>query len=376
MLLRALSWPRVVAAIAPAMAVFAAAGNAGIVNPDISVIGQPFASLTSDRLVAGRNRLRLDVGETEFVFDAALNPYARGKFILALSSEGFELEEGFFSLVRGLPLDFALVGGRYRVGFGRLNLVHPHALAFAERFDVLAAYLPGEESLAETGVSLSRLVPLPGEFSLQISADWLQGDSFRIAREPSSHPDDPITRGGDDAAGEARPAFATRISGFGMVGERSGIEVGVSALGGTNNVSAGTRTRVYGADAKAKLWTSSRAHLVVQAEALFLDREDAAWDPVSGFRSTRITPAGGYAFADYNWAARYNIGAAYEGFQRPSAGEEWDQSIGAFAGYSLLEETTAVRLDWRRILPDAGDDFDRFTLRVIYSMGPHKVHVF
>jgi len=373
---RAPSSTRVIAVIALAVAVFAAPGLAGVINPDISVIGQPFMSLTNDRFVAERNRPRLDVGETEFVFDAALNPYARGLFILALSSEGFELEEGFFSLVRGLPLDLALKGGQYRVGFGRLNLVHPHALPFAERFDVLTAYLPGEETLNETGVSLSRLVPVHGDFSLQVAADWLQGDSFRLERQPSIEPNDPITLGGDDAAGETRPAFAARLSGFGMLGEQSGIEFGVSALSGTNNVAAATRSRVYGADAKAKLWTSSNAYVVLQSEALFLDREEAGWDPVLGYTNTTVTPAGGYAFADYNWAKRYNVGASYESFQRPTAGEEWDQSIGAFAGYSLLEETTAFRFDWRRILPDAGDDFDQFTLRVIYSMGPHKAHQF
>jgi len=50
--------------------------------------------------------------------------------------------------------------------------------------------------------------------------------------------------------------------------------------------------------------------------------------------------------------------------------------VGAFAGFSLLEETTAFRADWRRILPDGGPDFDEFRLRAIFSMGPHKAHQF
>ena len=66
------------AAAAVAVLAWAGASLAGVVNPDISVIGQPFLFLTNAPDDANRNRLQLDVGETEFVFDAYLNPYARG----------------------------------------------------------------------------------------------------------------------------------------------------------------------------------------------------------------------------------------------------------------------------------------------------------
>lgn len=215
-----------------------------------------------------------------------------------------------------------------------------------------------------------------GDFSLNLAADWLQGDTFRIARDPSGDPSDPLASGGDDRAGETRPAFNGRLSGFAMLGEQSALEFGVSAVGGTNNVAAGTRTYDYGADVKAKLWTGPRSYLVLQAEGLQLVRDDAGWDPALGYTKTQVTPMGGYIYADYNWATRYNVGASYEGFQRTTANQEWDQSVGAFAGFSLLEETTAFRGDYRRILPDGGDAYNEFRMRVIFSMGPHKAHQF
>ena len=92
-----------------------------------------------------------------------------GNFTMSLGTGGLELDEGFFTLVRGLPAGFALKGGQYRTAFGRINPTHPHALPFAERFGVLAAYLPGEEALIERGVSLSRRVPVAGDFSLDVS---------------------------------------------------------------------------------------------------------------------------------------------------------------------------------------------------------------
>jgi hypothetical protein len=60
------------------LAIAAGASRAGVVNPDISVIGQPVFSVTDNPSSPDRNRPRLEIGETEFVFDSYLNPYAKG----------------------------------------------------------------------------------------------------------------------------------------------------------------------------------------------------------------------------------------------------------------------------------------------------------
>ncbi len=363
-------------AVALLVILTAGAARAGVVNPQISIIGQPYSAWTDDPGNPDRGRVSLHPGETELVYDDYLNPYARGWFTLSLGEEGLALEEGFFSLFRGLPLDLALRGGQYRVPFGRLNQAHPHTYPFAEPFEVLGAYLPGDEAFIEPGIDLSRRVPVVGDLSLNLQADWLQGSSFRIDREPSAAANDPLNRGGDDGSELTRPAFLGRVSGFAMVGERSALEFGLSAAGGTNNVAAGTRTRLYGADAKAKLWRSPQAYLVIQGEALAMDREEAGWDSATGYTSTTVKPAGGYVFADYNFGVRYNAGASYEIFQRPEPGKPVTRAYGLFAGYALMEETTVFRIDWKRTVPDGADAFNAVTLRVIYSMGPHKAHQF
>lgn len=354
----------------------AGAARAGAVNPNISILGQPFATYTDDPSDPNRGRGRLDAGETEIVFDDYLNPYARGYFVMSLGEEGLVLEEGFFTLFRGLPYGIALRGGKYRVPFGALNPTHRHTYPFAEPFAVLSAYLPGDEAFNETGMDISRRFPIAGDFSVNAQIEYLQGDTFRLEREPSGDAGDPLALGGDDRTGETRPAFLGRLSGFTMLGERSAIEFGASATGGTNNAAAGTRTFVYGVDAKAKLWTSPQAYVVLQAEALTLDREDASWDPSSGYIHTTVKPAGGYLFADYNFGVRYNVGGGYERFQEPVPEKPITQTFGLWAGYSLMEETTALRLDWRHIVPEGETAFNRVTFRVIYSMGPHKAHQF
>ncbi len=363
--------------------------HAGVVNPDISVVGQPSLGLTDDSQVPDAKRVRLDVGETELVFDSYLNPYARGIFILSLAQGGLDLEEGYFTIFRGLPGGLNLKGGKYRVGFGKLNPAHPHANPFAESFRVLRTYLPGDESFSETGISLSERLPAPGDMSLTATIDWLQGDTFRRERvvdEAGIAAGDPrdTYASGPDRSGETRPAFVGRISGFTMVGERSGLEFGLSATQGTNNVAASARTRVYGADLKAKLWNSSQSYLVLQGELLKLDREDASWDSeMKTYVKDKVSPMGGYIFADYNFAIRYNAGASFESYQSDIADKVWNKAVGLFAGFALMEETTAIRLDWNHFMPGTPEGADQsrdaintVTLRVIYSMGPHKAHQF
>jgi hypothetical protein len=371
------------AAVLAAVLLSAPPSRAGVSNPDISVIGRPFMRWTDDAADPGRKRWRLDPGEVEFMFDAALNPYARGTFIASMAEGQAGIEEAYFSMTRGLPLGLALKGGKYRAGFGKLNPQHPHAYPFADRFRVLAEYLPGEESFNETGVQLSEQLALPHDIALTVSGDWLQGDSFRRARVPSGAANDPLASGGDDGLAEPRAAGLGRVAAFVPAGERSGVELGVSATQGTNNAAAGTRTSVLGADAKAKLWRSASSYLLLQGEYLALDREDAAWDSTSAaYTSTRTRPSGGYLYADWNFSPRTNAGVGYERWQGAGPGGLWNTGLRAFAGLSLMEETTSFRIDVERVLPGTPggaptpDPIHTVTIRVVYSMGPHKAHQF
>lgn len=361
--------------------------HAGVVNPDISVIGQPTLTWHDVPGDPTRERPVFDVGETEFVFDSALNPYARGFFTASLADGQFDLEEGYFTILRGLPGGLALKGGKYRVGFGKLNPAHAHTYPFAERFGVLAAYLPGSESLNETGLDVSWRVPLPGTWSVTLNGDVLQGDSFRIQRPPTAFANDPglLLLPTYDRADEPRTAWLGRLAAFAPVGDRSGVEVGFSATQGTSNVAAQARTLVSGADLKVKLWTGANAYVLAQGEYLLLHRDDAGWDgPVAAYTRSKTHVGGGYLFVDYNWARRYNLGGSIESFRRSEASRDEQSSFGLFGGLALMEESTAFRLDWRRVVPPTDSTpfavsppaENHLTLRVIYSMGPHKAHQF
>jgi hypothetical protein len=154
------------------------------------------------------------------------------------------------------------------------------------------------------------------------------------------------------------------------------MEVGATIAHGTTNVAAEARATVVGLDAKAKLWTAPEAYLLLQAESLWLDRPEVAWESGVGYSQSAIDGLGGYVYGDYNWARRYNAGLGWERFEEPTVegGASW--AVRAFTGLALLEESTAFRLDWERFYPAEGDAFNTTTLRAIFSLGPHKAHPF
>jgi len=347
---------------------------ASTTTPEISVIGQPRALWTNDPADPDRRHLRLEAGETEFVCEARLNPDARGCVIASLSEEGIELDEGFFAIFRGLPLDLGLKGGKYRVGFGRMNPAHAHTYPIAERFRILDEYLPGEDSFNEIGFSLSRRLAIGKRGYVELTADGLQGESFRITRASTGDGHDPLEDGSGDGEELTRPAFNARLSLFEPLGERSGLELGGSATHGTNNVAARARTTVLGLDARAKVWRSPRACLLLQGEMLVRLHDEAGWSRERGYTLTERSGAGFYLLADCAFGGRYNVGASCEDFQSPVRGRPWNSALGIHAGYAIIEESLVARAGWYRFIPERGDEADTITLWVVYAMGPHPAH--
>ena len=298
------------------------------------------------------------------------------------------LEEGYFTLLRGLPAGLALKGGKYRVGFGRLNPMHPARAAVRRPPAGAGGYLPGEESFNEIGVSLSRPHPAARRRSRSPpTGDWLQGDTFRIPRVASGDAD-PLAL--DPESGDHRPRRAgvrRQPGGFGMLGERSGVRAVGSRPPAARTTSRPARDeRVMDAAAKAKLWTAANSYLLLQGEFLQLDREDAAWDSTAAalHREPACAPIGRLPVRRLQLQPALSTPArctsATSG--RPAT-DDRRPGLRGVRGLALMEETTAFRIDWNHFMPGtpAGGPrrpmpSTRVTLRVIFSMGPHKAHQF
>jgi hypothetical protein len=143
-------------------------------NPEISVTGDIFAHVNQDDVQQDNFFAR----EFEISLVSNLDPYSRAKVFVSRHSpggefspfagpeeehadEGFAVEEGYVEWV-GLLGGVSLKLGKFQQQFGQMNRLHSHALPFQTRSLPHLAYV-GEESLAQTGVSMHWLLPIGGD---------------------------------------------------------------------------------------------------------------------------------------------------------------------------------------------------------------------
>lgn len=332
--------------------------NAGVINPDISAIGQVYGTYTNDSLVESHDKFGLSLGETEINLDAALNPYFKGHFTFAIDGEGgIEVEEGYATMIKGLPLNLALKAGKYRLNFGKLNQVHPHAYPFLRPPRVLAPdaakLLPGEEGFNDLAVQVSSLIPVFGSWAITPSVDFLEGGSF--------HPE-------ETAIAQAWLAHVSNTFSI----DPAAFDIGGSITQGINNVAENTKTTVVGLDVKAKVIGSPVYSLTFGSEYLYKFSENA---DTAGVKS-RDDRYGFYAYVNNQIFTRYNVGFLYEQYQNPDVLSVVDRSVKPFVGFAVLEESTLLRVSYEYFLAGNAQKTSGIEVQFLFSMGPHKAHQF
>lgn len=114
-----------------------------------------------------------NIGESELVMSAIVDPYFDGKLTLAIDGEGgVELEEAWLQ-TRMLPAGLKVKMGKFLSDIGYLNNQHPHTWDFADQNLAYTALL-GEHGLMDAGLQLTWLAPTP--FYALFGIEALQGN--------------------------------------------------------------------------------------------------------------------------------------------------------------------------------------------------------
>ena len=351
-------------------------------NPDISVLPRFLLhSNDGEKLADGiREFSRPDFAfeELEVAFQAYLNPFAKGDIVFTLPGPDLEasklgIEEVYATVLRGLPLDLNVRFGKYRVDFGKLNMMHPHAWPFItqplsqERFF-------GEEGLNDLGISASILLPT-GDVFTKLTVDLLRGSGIGEAAGIA-----------DTTGGSPFYATSARLTGFFPLGEFSDLEVGLSGYTGIHDPYHRDRFWYANLDAKYKYRPDAYTALVIQGEVLQNFRtaqQDREFEPMldaHGSPETRsIRTTGVYVFTDVQFLKLYSIGMRYDWTQSPYSTSDRAQAFAVFLGYYPVEETLGLRLQYQhtRTASDAGTQgVNMIALQALFSLGPHKAHPF
>lgn len=336
-------------------------------NPDISLIGDIRAFSHNDATrPTEKNELNLNMPEMEIVVAGYLNPYARADAVLAWEDgSNAEVEELYATILRGLPLNLNLRAGKYRLEFGRLNSVHPHAYSFVNQPLPHTEFF-GEEGLNDMAIRASFVIPT-GKLYTELMGAILKGDVLGAEEESGEEALAKVARTAEEET-RIKPGYLARLATSAAVSENAELAGGISVVTAEFNDFAQLRATIAGFDLKYKWRPNRNTSLTIEGEGLSNHRELGEGETVTSY--------GGYGYLDYRCHQKYNVGSIFEYTQGAYDNNVHTTRIGGFFGFAPIEETSLLRLVGNWTTPSEGDGFWTATLQFVFSLGPHQPHNF
>jgi hypothetical protein len=363
------------------------------INPDISLIGtfDTYTNFIKDSPDYGK--LIFDVPSFELFIDGYLNPYARAAANISFEDGAFGVEELYAQILRGLPLDMQIKAGKYLLGFGKLNTVHPHAWPFIDRPLWQQIYF-SDEGFNDIGLDVNFILPTENFYS-SLDLGVYTGNSMAI--NTAGEDADPYEVRGNNLI------FVGRLGSFFSLNDFNFLDVGLSGSFGNyakssfyvpDSIGYPQQMLKYfygGIDFKYKYKPDGYTSLVIQGEGILNNR-----DVIRGTESKpvveTITTYGAFIYLDYQFIKQFSIGAKYD-FTFGVIGDDYSAStlsndgsnktsgIEGWLGYYPVEETLAFRLSTQYLFFNLADNMTKdgettITLQMIFSLGPHKAHQF
>ena len=318
-------------------------------NPDIGVIGNFIGA-------AGRNSVApvpsLSLRESEFGFQAIVDPYARADFFVAIGSEGAEVEEGFLTFP-ALPGGFLAKVGRLRSNFGKINPLHNHVLPWVDRPLIAANLMGGEEGIVDDGLFVSRILPAPAGLFLEGTAELDSGNS------------------GDLFLSQRRSDVSSlyHLRGYKDLNESTNLEVAGSYARGHNDLGSDFLTQLAGVDSTLR-WKPLRRAIYRSFSA----RSEFVWSRREEQAGTQRA-FGYYTSANYQFARRWFTGARFDWAERARDAALHDSAQSVILTY-WPSEFSQIRGQLRRTRYSEGSTANEFLFQFQYNIGAHGAHPF
>lgn len=327
----------------------AASANPTYFNPAIAVIGN-FVG------VAGRNEVEdepsLAVRESEISFQAVVDPYARADFFVAISNEGAELEEGFITFTH-LPANLLAKVGKFKAQIGKVNLMHFHTLPWVDQTLPVVNLLGGEEGWNDSGVSVARIFPLPGDTFSELVLQLFRGESEGLFEAPS----------------RSDVAYLGQYRVYRDLGDDHNLELGATWGRGHNGVTEASETTLENIHLVYR-WrplSSSRSRGFILRSELFRSRREQ--------ENGRQNARGFFVGGDYRFAQRWWAGARYEFSDH--ADDETARDRGEAVTLTFWpSEFSQLRGELRRRRYAGGITANEAMLQLQFSIGAHGAHPF
>lgn len=334
-----------------------------------------------------------NLGESELVLSASVDPYFRASLTAALTPEDeIEIEEAFFQTL-ALPAGLTVKGGRFFSGAGYLNEVHAHAWDFVDQPLVYQAMFGNQ--IGQDGVQIKWIAPT--DLLIEVGAEAGNGGGFPGTRR---------NRNGANGAtvfahvgGDIGVSTSWRVGASWLDRRADGRAYEDEDDSGTPVVNAFTgKSRTWGVDGVLK-WSpygdTARRQLKLQGE-YFRRKEtgELAYDLEGvGLADTfRSEQSGWYVQGVYQFRPRWRAGLRYDSLDSgtPDIGLVDSDLLPPEAFPALLPATPdrlSAMLDWNpsefsrlRVqyswddARDSGDRDRQLFLQYLYGIGAHGAH--
>jgi hypothetical protein len=337
-----------------------ASGNAKLLNPDISLIGDFIGTAGHNNIAPGRS---LEMHESEVGLQAIIDPYARADAFISFGETGVNVEEAYVTFT-SLPAGLLLKVGKKRADFGKVNTIHNHALPFIDRPLVTNNLVGGEDGIDDAGFFLSRFLPAPKNWFLEGSAEVLRGDSADVFQ----------------ASRREDVSVVGHVRAYRDLTESTNLDLGVSYARGHNNLGSNFLTNLYGGDATIR-WKPLRRAIYNS----FLFRTELFWSARNQFSPSVPTlfqtqhAFGMYSSAEYRVNRRWTVGGRFDRSGHASDARLTDSGFSGILTY-WPSEFSQIRGQYRfGHLATSPSDFsnaNEFLFQFLFVMGAHGAHPF
>jgi hypothetical protein len=335
-----------------------ASGNARLLNPDISLIGDFIGAVGHNDVVQTPS---LQLHESELGVQAIIDPYARADVFISFGETGVNVEEGYVTFT-SLPAGLLLKVGKMRADFGKINTIHNHALPYIDRPLATNNLVGGEDGIDDAGFSLSRILPAPKGWFVEATAQVFRGDSSDVF-----------------TASERQDASVVgHLRGYKDLTESTNVDLGVSYARGHNDVGSAFITSLYGADATLRWKPLRRAiykSFIFRTELFYSLRDQIS--PLD--LSQSVHAFGTYSSAEYRLNRRWTVGGRFDRSAHARNANLIDTGLSAIVTY-WPSEFSQIRGQYRyghlATAPASFDNANELLFQFLFVMGAHGAHPF
>ncbi len=332
------------------------------IRPNISVTGDFVANLSDDHHIRTEED-RFDLRGVDIDFIGEIDGIGMAYANIAYHDDDVDLEEAYLIARDFLPLKTDLKLGKFRVDFGLLNTIHPHALPQVDYPAIYREYL-GHEGYADEGLGIAGQASSPWGSPFKYSLQAVNGNRH-------DHDADHEDSGHDDESEYKRLkdfddiVYVARLRNGVDLAETAKMQWGLSGLTGKfEDDDASPRFYYEGADLTLTWRPFKEPHRYIRLQSEVLSaqiEEGSSWERSYGL----------YSFLEYRFAERWLAGLRYDYAELPLRSGDHLREYSAYLTHRY-SDNIGLRLQFKSARRNFDKDTNEVFLQWVFTLGKHR----